>query len=104
MGNDKLITLRDGDNIVDNVELICAFEIEGFIGKYIIYTKNEKDNGGNTIIYSGKVNDFDGKQFLENVDEGIEWEKLKSIMKSMARYSLDGESYVQQQIEKYGIT
>lgn len=94
MGNDKLITLKDGYNIVDDVELICAFEMDGFIGKYIIYTKNEKDVGGNTIIYSAKVKQIDGKQFLENIDEGTEWEKLKSVMKAMARYSLDGESYV----------
>ena len=94
MGNDKLITLKDGYNIIDSVELICAFEMNGFDGKYIIYTKNEKDIGGNTIIYSGKVKELDGKQYLENIEEGMEWEKLKNIMKSMAKYSLDGESYV----------
>ena len=94
MGNDKLITLKDGYNIVDSVELICAFEIDGFIGKYIIYTKNEKDVAGNTIIYSGKVKVIDDKQYLENIEEGVEWDKLKSIMKSMAKYSLDGENYV----------
>ena len=94
MGNDKLITLKDGYNIVDSVELICAFEIDGFIGKYIIYTKNAKDVAGNTIIYSGKVKVIDDKQYLENIEEGVEWDKLKSIMKSMAKYSLDGESYV----------
>ena len=94
MGNDKLITLKDGYNIVDDVELICAFEMDGFIGKYIIYTKNEKDVGGNTIIYSAKVKQIDGKQFLENIEEGTEWEILKNVMKAMARYSLDGENYV----------
>lgn len=94
MGNDKLITLKDGYNIVDSVELICAFEIDGFIGKYIIYTKNEKDVAGNTIIYSGKIKVIDDKQYLENIEEGVEWDKLKSIMKSMAKYSLDGENYV----------
>lgn len=94
MGNDKLITLKDGYNIIDNVEMICAFEMTGFDGKYIIYTKNEKDVGGNTIIYSGKVKVVDDKQYLENIEEGQEWEKLKSIMKSMAKYSLNGESYV----------
>ena len=102
MGNDKMVTLKDGYNIIDSVELICAFEMDGFDSKYIIYTKNEKDSGGNTIIYSGKVRVEDGKQFkviddkqyLTNIDEGMEWEKLKTIMKSMAKYSLDGESYV----------
>ena len=94
MGNDKMVTLKDGYNIIDSVELICAFEMEGFDSKYIIYTKNEKDSGGNTIIYSGKVKVIDDKQYLTNIDEGMEWEKLKTIMKSMAKYSLDGESYV----------
>ena len=94
MGNDKIITLRDEYNVIDNVELICAFEIKGFDSKYIIYTKNERDILGNTIIYSGKIKEIEGKQFIENVDEGTEWEKLKSIMKSMSRYSLDGDNYV----------
>lgn len=94
MGNEKMITLKDGYDVVDSVELICAFEIDGFIGKYIIYTKNEKDFAGNTIIYSGKVKVLDDKQYLENIEEGVEWDKLKSIMKSMAKYSLDGENYV----------
>lgn len=94
MGNDKLITLKNGYNVIDNVELICAFEIDGFTGQYIIYTKNEKDVSGNTIIYSGKIKTLDNKQYLENIDEGDEWEKLKNIMKAMAKYSLDGESYV----------
>ena len=94
MGNDKLITLKDGSNIIDNVELICAFEMDGFIGKYIIYTKNEKDRDGNTIIYAGKIVKKDNNQFLENINEGKEWEKLKNIMKTMSKHSLEGENYV----------
>lgn len=94
MGNDRTIMLMDGEISMGDVELICAFEIDDIIGKFIIYTKNEKDIDGNTIIYSGKVKDVDGKQYLENIAEGFEWERLKNIMKTMARYSLDGESYV----------
>ena len=93
MGN-KLITLVNGYREVGEVELICAFEVPELFGKYIIYTKNEKDIGGNTIIYSGKIKEIEGKQFIENVDESTEWEKLKSIMKVMSKYSLEGESYV----------
>lgn len=94
MGNDRTIVLMDSNSSVGDVELICAFEVSGLVGKFIIYTKNEKDFDGNTIIYSGKVKEKDGKQYLTNIDEGFEWETLKNIMKTMAKYSLDGESYV----------
>ena len=94
MGNEKIITLVDNYQEVGEVELICAFEVPELSGKYVIYTKNEKDKYNNTIIYSGKVIDIDGNQCLENISEGHEWEKLKEIMKAMARHSLEGETNV----------
>ena len=94
MGNKKIITLVDGYREVGDVELICAIKIPDYKEKYIIYTKNEKDRDGNTIIYSGKVITIDNKQFIENIAEGNEWNRLKNIMKSMAKYSLEGESNV----------
>ena len=94
MGNNKIITLIDGYKEIGEVEMICAFEVPELDGKYIIYTKNEHDKDGNTIIYSGKVVTIDNKQFLENISEGEEWEKLKNIMKSMSKHSLEGEKNV----------
>ncbi len=94
MGSNRTITLVDGYKEVGEVELICAFEVEELNGKYIIYTKNEHDKGGNTIIYSGKIITIENNQFIENLTEGREWEKLKNIMKTMARYSLESEKNV----------
>ena len=91
MRNNKVITLVDGYREIGDVDLICAFQIPDYKEKYIIYTKNEKDRDGNTIIYSGKVINIDNKQFIENISEGEEWDRLKNIMKSMAKYSLEGE-------------
>ena len=93
MGN-RTITLVDGYREIGEVELICAFEVPELLGKYIIYTKNDKDRDGNTIIYAGKIVNKDNKQFLENINEGLEWTRLKDIMKTMSKYSLEGESYV----------
>lgn len=94
MGANKNVVLIDGFNKIDTVDVICAFEIPGLFGKFIIYTKDEKDRDGNTIIYAGKIFMMNGKQFIENVDEGIEWEKLKTVLKSISRYSLEGDNYV----------
>ena len=55
MGNGKTITLVDGYKELGEVEMICAFKVPDLDGKYIIYTKNEHDKEGNTIIYSGKI-------------------------------------------------
>ena len=93
MGN-KTITLINGYKEVGEVEHICAFEVPELNGKYIIYTKNEKDKDGNTIIYAGKITIKDDKHFLENIKEGQEWERLKNIMKTMSKHSLEGELYV----------
>ena len=93
MGSRK-ITLVDGYREIGEVELICAFEVPELLGKYIIYTKNDKDRDGNTIIYAGKIVNKDNKQFLENINEGLEWTRLKDIMKTMSKYSLEGEAYV----------
>ena len=94
MGTNKNVVLIDGFNEIDTVDVICAFEIPGLFGKFIIYTKNERDKDGNTIIYSGKISVKDNKQYIENILEGNEWEELKNIMKAISRYSLEGERYV----------
>lgn len=94
MGNNKTITLVDRYREVGEVELICAFEVPELLGKYIIYTKNEKDRDGNTIIYAGKIVKKDNNQFLENINEGSEWNKLKNIMRAMSKHSLEGEANV----------
>lgn len=91
MGTKKTVTLVDGYKEVGEVELICAFKMSEFNNKYIIYSKNEKDKDGHTIIYLGKITIKDNKQFIENVNEETEWEKLKDIMKLMSKYSLEGE-------------
>lgn len=94
MGNAKTITLIDGYRQVADVEMICAFEVPELTRKYIIYTKNERDKDGNTIIYAGRITTMDNKQFIENIEEGREWDKLKNIMKTMSKHSLEGEKYV----------
>lgn len=87
MGNTKMITLINelGESI--DVELLCAFEIEGYNGSYIIYTKNEKDENNNTIIYSGKIEKDGQKQFLTNIQNEEEWSKIKNVMREMTKYS-----------------
>jgi len=92
MRNDKLITLVNERGEAIEVELLCAFEIDDFNSKYIIYTKNERDREGHTVIYSGKIELVGDKQCLVNIENEDEWSKIKEIMKEMARYSIEVEN------------
>ena len=94
MGNNRIITLIDGYKEVGEVELICAFKVKELNKKYIIYTKNEHDRSENTIIYSGRITNKENNQYIENISEGTEWEKLKEIMKLMSKYSMESENNV----------
>ena len=94
MVNNRIITLIDGYKEVGEVELICAFKVNELNKKYIIYTKNEHDRSGNTIIYSGRITNKENNQYIENISEGTEWEKLKEIMKLMSKYSMESENNV----------
>jgi len=89
MGNDKNVTFVNENNLLNTVEVdvLCAFEYED--NKYIVYSKNEKDFDGNEIIYSGKIEFKNDKQYIKNIN-GIEYEKVKDIIKKMINYSGDG--------------
>ncbi len=94
MGNNKMITLIDDFGKMNNIELVCAFYSKKLDNKYLIYSKNEKDDGGHTIIYLGKILYDNDKQIIVDVNEYEEWSHLKEIMKTMSKYSLEGEENV----------
>ena len=54
--------------------------------KYVIYTKNEKDKYGNIILYLGKLEISNNKQFLVNIENNTEWENIKNIINKMTNY------------------
>lgn len=86
MGQERIIKLMQEKDKFIEVELLCAFFLEEFHNRYLIYTKNEKDGEGHAIIYAGKIKNENGKEYLVNVDD-VEWKKMKEIMKEMAKYA-----------------
>lgn len=87
---DKNITLVSENNIDNSIkcDMLFAFEFDG--NKYIVYNKNEKDYDGNDIIYCGKIDVINNKQYIKNI-EGEVYIKIKDIIRKMIDYS--GEDY-----------
>lgn len=85
MGNEKNITFVNVNNLIDTIEgeLLCAFEKDNV--KYIVYSKNEKDFDNNMIIYFGKIEESNNKQYIRNLDSS-EYIKVKDIVKKILSY------------------
>ena len=81
----KIITLVDGYREVGEVELICAFEIPSLSGKYIIYTKNEKDDNDNITVYVSHVDRSSGEPKLLGVEDEEEWSRIKDVLRELSK-------------------
>ena len=83
--DDELIIINDNNlNDYNKVDLLCAFELDN--NKYIVYGKNEHDYDGNVIVYCGKINVRNNKQYIENID-GEEYNNVKDVIKKMVDYN-----------------
>ncbi len=85
MGNEKNITFVNENNLIDTIEgeLLCAFEKDNV--KYIVYSKNEKDFDNNMIIYFGKIEEYNNKQYVKNLDYSESLE-VKDIIRKILSY------------------
>ena len=86
MENKKSVMLVNENDLNDSreIDLLCAFELDDT--KYVIYSKNEYDYDGNIIIYSGKINIKNDRQYVENIIND-EYKKIKTIIKKMIDYN-----------------
>lgn len=95
MGNEKLLTLIASPESFVEAEMICAFKNKNSDSKYVIYSKNEKDQFGNNIIYACRLEEKNNKQYLLNIEDANEWIKIKNIIKKMNEYMPGGVKYEQ---------
>ena len=56
MENKKILSIIKEDGTREEVELIICFNFKDTGKEYAVYTRNEKDDKGNTTIYVSSVN------------------------------------------------
>lgn len=72
MEEKRILTITKTDGSKEQVEEVISFEFNDTKKRYVVYTKNEKDENGNVTIYVTRiVSDKNGNRFLgvENDDE-----------------------------------
>ena len=72
---------------MENIEIkkIPSFEFNNTKKRYVVYTKNEKDENGNVTIYVTRiVSDENGNRFL-GVENDDEWNRIKAALRALIK-------------------
>ncbi len=90
----KTMTIIDNDGSQETVEVVVAFEFKDNKKEYVVYTKNERDVAGNLNVYVSNVDRSSGNPKLMGVESEQEWERIKDILREIARTDIDsGDTY-----------
>lgn len=83
MEDKRILTINKPDGTTEQVEEVITFQFDDNKKRYLVYTKNEKDNDGNITIYVTEVvKDETGYRFL-GVENDEEWTRIKAALRTL---------------------
>lgn len=80
---DKIVIVNQ-DNEEEIVELVTYLNTRDNINQYIVYTKNEKQDNGDVVIYISKLIDEDDRKKIIEINDEEEWKNVQSLLKEIA--------------------
>jgi hypothetical protein len=85
MEEKRILTITKTDGSKEQVEEVISFEFNDTKKRYVVYTKNEKDENGNVTIYVTRiVSDKTGNRFL-GVENDDEWNRIKAALRALIK-------------------
>jgi len=81
----QMMSIVAQDGSIEEVEVIIAFKFKDTDKEYVIYTKNEKDDKGLITVYVSNVDRSSGETKLYGVDDEAEWNKIKDVLRELAK-------------------
>ena len=85
MEEKRILTITKTDGSKEQVEEVISFEFNDTKKRYVVYTKNEKDENGNVTIYVTRiVSDENGNRFL-GVESDDEWNRIKAALRALIK-------------------
>lgn len=85
MEEKRILTITKTDGSKEQVEEVISFEFNDTKKRYVVYTKNEKDENGNVTIYVTRiVSDENGNRFL-GVENDDEWNRIKVALRALIK-------------------
>ncbi len=84
MNNRKLTIIKE-DGTEEEVELIISFEFNDTGKEYVVYTRNEVDENGNTTLYVSSLDRSGGIPQMRGIPSDEEWSKIKDVLRELAK-------------------
>lgn len=85
MEEKRILTITKTDGSKEQVEEVISFEFNDTKKRYVVYTKNEKDENGNVTIYVTRiVSDKNENRFL-GVENDDEWNRIKAALRALIK-------------------
>lgn len=81
----KMITIIKEDGTKEDVELIICFAFNDTKKEYAVYTRNEKDENGNTTLYVSSIDRSGDTPKMGGVESDEEWSRIKDVLRELAK-------------------
>ena len=79
----KIIDENGQEKVVD---IVAFFTLKSNRKKYLIYTKNKKDEKGNVEIYTSELTENDkGAIILAGVEDEMVWNDIKQVLVNISK-------------------
>lgn len=85
MNDSKKLTILKEDGSTEEVELLICFEFNDTKKEYVVYTRNEQDDNGNTTIYVSSIERSNKIPKMGAIESDEEWSKIKDVLRELAK-------------------
>lgn len=85
MEEKRILTITKTDGTKEQVEEVISFEFNDTKKRYVVYTKNEKDENGNITVYVSNVDRSSGDVELLGVESEDEWNRIKDVLRELSK-------------------
>ena len=85
MEDKKILTILKEDGTKEEVELIISFVFDDTKKEYIIYTRNEQDENGNTTLYCSSLDRSGDVPQMYGIEDDDEWARIKDVLRELAK-------------------
>lgn len=85
MDSKKVLSILKEDGTTEEVELIIAFAFNDTKKEYVVYTRNEKDDNGNTTLYVSSIDRTGVKPKMGAIQSDEEWARIKDVLRELAK-------------------
>lgn len=85
MDNKKILSIVKEDGTQEEVELIISFVFNDTKKEYVVYTRNERDDNGNTTLYVSSVDRSGDMPKMGGVETDEEWSRIKDVLRELAK-------------------